>query len=54
MTGLDLRAIRERHCMTQAEFAEAIGRSANTVARYERGEMTIPAIVEKLVKALDG
>ena len=54
MTGPELRAARDRLCMTQAELGEAIGRAANSVARYERGERVIPAIVEKLVNALDG
>ncbi len=53
MTPADLLAARERLCMTQREFAEAIGRHVNTVARYERGDLGIPPIVAKLVAALD-
>lgn len=53
MTPAELLAARERLCMTQRELAEAIGRHVNTVARYERGELDIPPIVEKLLRALE-
>ena len=53
MTGPELRAIRDRLCMTQAELSAAVYRTANTVARYERGLLPIPPEVAALAKALD-
>lgn len=37
---------------SQAEFAEDLGATANTVARWERGEISIPRTVEKLATLL--
>jgi transcriptional regulator with XRE-family HTH domain len=34
--------LRERHNQTQAEFGNALGCSASTVSKWERGE-TVPA-----------
>lgn len=53
MTGPELRAIRDRLCMTQAELGAAVYRTANTVARYERDELPIPPEVAALVRQLD-
>jgi transcriptional regulator with XRE-family HTH domain len=42
MDGPTLRAERRRRGLTQAELASALGVAANTVARWERGEMPTP------------
>jgi len=42
MDGPTLRAERRRRGLTQAELADALGVSANTIARWERGEMPTP------------
>ena len=52
MNGKELRRIRKRLGWTQAQLAEAIGLSANSVARQERGEIGIREPVAKLVKIL--
>jgi hypothetical protein len=41
MTGGQLRSERKRLELTQAKLADALGVTANTVARWERGEMNI-------------
>jgi transcriptional regulator with XRE-family HTH domain len=41
MTGTQLRSERKRLELTQAKLADALGVTANTVARWERGEMNI-------------
>jgi transcriptional regulator with XRE-family HTH domain len=52
MTGRELASARRRAGLTQAALAEKIGVTANTVARWERGEMRIgqPEIVETALK----
>jgi transcriptional regulator with XRE-family HTH domain len=48
MTGTQLRKARKRLGLSQAKLADALGVTANTVARWERGEMNIaqPQLVE--------
>ena len=41
MTGTELRKERKRLGLSQAKLADALGVTANTVARWERGEMNI-------------
>jgi DNA-binding XRE family transcriptional regulator len=41
MTGSQLRALRRRTGLSQAKFAELVGTTANTVARWERGAVRI-------------
>jgi transcriptional regulator with XRE-family HTH domain len=41
MTGAQLRKVRKRLGLSQAKLADALGVTANTVARWERGEMNI-------------
>lgn len=43
MSGDELRRRREALGMTQEKLAISLGVAANTVARWERGERTIPA-----------
>ncbi|MFQ5849223.1 MAG: helix-turn-helix domain-containing protein [Candidatus Binatia bacterium] len=52
MNGKELKRIRKQLGMTQAQLAEALGVSANSVARQERGEIGIREPVAKLVKIL--
>jgi transcriptional regulator with XRE-family HTH domain len=48
MNGVRLRTERKRLGLSQAKLADALGVTANTVARWERGEMNIaqPEIVD--------
>lgn len=43
MQGTDLKALRKRAGMTQAEFGEALGITGAYVGEMERGEKTIDA-----------
>ena len=49
MTPAEFRAVRERLGLTQVALAQALGITATSVARKERGEQ---AIVERDVLAL--
>lgn len=42
MTGSELKKIRESLRLTQEEFADRLGVARNTVARWERNEISIP------------
>ena len=39
--------------MTQAELADSLGIRSNTVARYERGLLAIPRVVELAIKTVE-
>lgn len=52
MNGTLLRALRRKLNWTQAQLADALGVAANTVARYERGELKIPEPVARLTNRL--
>jgi len=52
MTGTELVALRARLKLTQVAFAERLGVHANTLARYERGEIAIPEPVARLAQIL--
>lgn len=52
MKPAELRRIRDRLGLTQAAFAEELGLHANSLARMERGEMTIGRTVERLARLL--
>ena len=41
MEGTELRSIRQRLGLTQGELARAVGVASNTVARWERGELSM-------------
>lgn len=51
---MDIKAERESLGMTQAEFAAAVRVTTNTVARWERGEVAYPPMLEIVVAALKG
>ena len=53
MNGKELRAIRERMKLTQVEFAELVGVTSNTVARWERDEMGIREPTTRLIQSID-
>ena len=46
------RALRKKLGLTQAQFAERLGITGNTVARYERGELGIPEPTLRLARIL--
>ena len=49
MEGNELRLIRNRLGLTQVELAQAIDVTANTVARWERGELRVsPSMVSRI------
>ncbi len=52
MDGTELRGLRHRLELTQANLAAQVGVHANTLARYERNEITIPEPVARLVRML--
>jgi len=50
--GKRVRVLRKAKGLSQAELAEAIGRSEKTVGRLERGEPSIIDVVVDLASAL--
>jgi DNA-binding transcriptional regulator YiaG len=54
MTPQQVRTIRERLGLTQAQLAEALDVQPNTVARWERGELPISRVTEFALKYLQG
>lgn len=52
MTGLEIRALREKLGWTQMALAEAVGVTSNTVARWERGEMAISEPAARLLQKI--
>ena len=54
MTGVEIRAFREKLGWTQVALAEAIGVTSNTVARWERGEMAISEPAARLLQKIAG
>ena len=53
MTGAQIKRLRKELGYTQARLAEEVGVTANTVARYERGELSPSPPVRKLLKLLE-
>ena len=53
MNRKELRTIRRRLKLTQVELAELIGFTANTVARWERDEMTMRERKARLIQSID-
>ena len=54
MTETELVALRTRMKLTQVAFAEQLGVHANTLARYERGEISISEPVARLAQFIAG
>ena len=54
MKGQELRRLRKRMALTQEQLAKKIGVTENTVARWERNEVSISEPATKLVKILAG
>ena len=52
MTGKDLQKHRKQLDLTQAGLAERLGVTANTVARWERDEITIREPMVRLITLL--
>ena len=52
MVGLTLKRIRKKMGLTQVQLAKRLGVAGNTVARWERDEMSISNPVETLIKIL--
>jgi len=55
VTGKEVRRVRRLHGLTQRVFAERVGVNPNTVARWERDEVTVgstPAILIRLLAQL--
>jgi transcriptional regulator with XRE-family HTH domain len=50
--GRTLKRARKALRLTQVELAKRLGVAGNTVARWERGEVTIPEPVAKLVRLI--
>ena len=49
MSGQDVREIREKLGYTQEQLARAVGVHKNTVARWERNELSIRESTAKLL-----
>lgn len=54
VTGSALRKIRQHLALTQAQLAEQLGVTSNTVARWERDEVRITEPMTKLIQLLSG
>jgi DNA-binding transcriptional regulator YiaG len=50
VTGSELRRLRRRLKLSQARFADLMGVTANTVARWERDEMRMRPAIDRLVR----
>ena len=47
MSAEDIRALRKRADMTQEEFAAALGATARSVARWEKGEIVPERLAQR-------
>ena len=52
LTPAEIRFLRNVMDLTQAELAQVIGNTSQSVARWEKGECNIPATAEKLFRAM--
>lgn len=52
MTPSDLRRLRRRLGLSQAGFAANVGVAANTVARWERGELGLRPTSVRLIQMI--
>jgi transcriptional regulator with XRE-family HTH domain len=51
MNADDLRAMRDKLDITQRQLGEAIGKTHETICRYESGERPIPKTVQMALQA---
>ncbi len=49
MTGEDLKELRKKLCLTQAQFAERVQIPRSSIALFEVGNRPISKIVERLI-----
>ena len=54
MDGTELRLLREARGLTQVQLASALRITSNTLARWERSELPVPAHVPLLLEAVVG
>jgi DNA-binding transcriptional regulator YiaG len=52
MTGAELKRLRERLKLTQAELAAWMGTTTATISRWESGDRTISELVSRYLKLL--
>jgi len=52
VTGEEVRRLRSRLGLSQAQFGELVGVARNSVARWERGEMAIRESAARLMRLL--
>lgn len=50
LTGKEIRFLRNTLDLTQKQLAQKLGNNSQSVARWEKGEIEIPADVEKLLR----
>lgn len=52
LNGRELRFLRKTMNLTQSELAAEFGKKSQTVARWEKGEVSVPVSEEKLLRAI--
>jgi DNA-binding transcriptional regulator YiaG len=52
LTPQEIRFLRKTMAFTQTELAASLGMTGQSVARWEKGEVEIPATAEKLLRVL--
>jgi transcriptional regulator with XRE-family HTH domain len=52
MTGPQLRTARKRLGLTQAGLGDLIGTTGNTIARWERAEVSVSEVAARFIKHL--
>jgi transcriptional regulator with XRE-family HTH domain len=52
MKGSEVRRVRKQLGLTQRAFAERVGVNPNTVARWERDELTVGSTAAILIRLL--
>jgi transcriptional regulator with XRE-family HTH domain len=52
MKGAEVRRVRKQLGLTQRAFAARVGVNPNTVARWERGELTVGSTAAILIRLL--
>ena len=52
LTGQEIKAIRKRLCLSQAQAAELMGGGANAFSKYERGEVMQSVAMNQLLLVL--